>query len=186
MRPLNRTLLLAIFLLTLGVVLVPTGAAAQEDQPLEVSVLYGFGGSFDEDQSGLGNSGYQIGLSLGVARRTKVGFRFAEIDYAAGDFISLISQPTFSYVTVGGEYTFSERYYESGIFLGLGAYKLEGFLGELPFDDTTIGLAVGVTGEFEVTRRLGFVLEASGHFADFGPARYFVTFHGGLAYHFHF
>jgi hypothetical protein len=184
MRPLNRTLFLAVSLLILGVVLVPTGAAAQEDQPLEASLLFGFGGSFDEDQSGLSNSGYQIGLSLGVARRTKVGVRLGEIDYSPGDFISSISQPTFSYVTVGGEYTFSERYYESGIYLGLGAYKLEGFLGGLPFDDSTIGLALGVTGEFEVTRRLGLVLEAAGHFADFGPARYFLTFHGGLAYHF--
>ncbi len=180
----QRTLLLASFLLTLGAVLVPAGAVAQEDQPLEASLLFGLGGSFDEDQSGLGNSGYQLGLSLGVARRTKVGVRFGEIDYAAGDFISSISQPTFSYVTVGGEYTFSERYYESGIYLGLGAYRLEGFQGGQPFDDTTLGLVLGVTGEFEVTRRLGFVVEAAGHVADFGPARYFLTFHGGLAYHF--
>ncbi len=184
MRPLNRTLLLAICLLTLGVLLAPAGAAAQEDQPLELSVLYGVGGSYDEDQSGLGNSGYQIGLSLGVARRTKVGVRFGEIDYAAGDFIASVSRPTFSYITVGGEYTFSELYYESGIYIALGAYKLEGFQGGLPFDETTIGGALGVTGEFEITRRIGLVLEAAGHFADFGPARYFVTFHGGLAYHF--
>lgn len=184
MRPLNRTLLLATCLLTLGAVLAPCPATAQEDQPLEATVMFGFGGSFDEDQSGLGNSGFQIGLSLGVASRTKVGVRFGEIDYAAGDFISVISRPTFSYVTVAGEYTFSEKYYESGIYVGLGGYKLEGFLGGLPFDDTTIGLALGVTGEFELTRRLGFVAEASGHIADFGPARYFLMFHGGLGYHF--
>ena len=29
-----------------------------------------------------------------------------------------------------------------------------------------------------------FVVEAAGHLADFGPARYFITFHGGLGYHF--
>ena len=133
----NRTLLLAICLLTLGAVLAPERAAAQEDHPLEASVLFGLGGSFDQDQSGLGNSSYQLGLSLGVARRTKVGVRVGEIDYAAGDFIASISSPTFSYVTIGGEYTFSERYYESGIYLGLGAYTLEGFLGGQPFDDST-------------------------------------------------
>lgn len=180
----KRTLLTAICLLTCGALLVPAGAAAQEDQPLEASVLLSFGGSFDEDQSGLGNSGYQVGLSLGVGRRTKVGVRLGEIEYDPGDFISTISRPTFSYVTVGGEYTFSERYYESGIYLALGAYKLEGFQGGLPFDDTTVGLTLGVTGEFEITRRLGLVIEGAGHFADFGPARYFITFHGGLAYHF--
>lgn len=180
----NRKLLLAICLLTLVVVALPSPAAAQEDQPLEASVLFGFGGSFDQDQSGLGNSSYQLGLSLGVARRTKVGVRFGEIGYNSGDFLGSVSSPTFSFITVGGEYTFSERYYESGIYFALGAYKLEGFLGTQPFDDTTVGAAVGVTGEFEITRRLGLVIEASGHLADFGVARYFVMMHGGLAYHF--
>ncbi len=184
MRPLNRTLLLATCLLTLAAVLVPAGADAQEDQPLEASVLFGVGGSFDQDQSGLGNSSFQIGLSLGVAERTKVGVRFGEIGYSKGDSISVVSNPTLNYITVGGEYTFSERYYESGIYLGLGGYKLEGTLGGQPFDDTTLGVALGVTGEFEITRRLGFVAEAAGHLADFGAARYFITFHGGLAYHF--
>ena len=179
----KRTLLLAICLLTLGA-LLPADAAAQEDQPLEASVLFGFGGSQDQDQAGLGNSGFQVGLSLGVARRTKVGFRIGEIDYDVGDFVGSVRAPTFSYITVGGEYTFSERYYESGIYMGLGAYKLEGFQGGQAFDDSTVGLALGVTGEFEITRRLGFVAEAAGHLADFGVARYFVTFHGGLAYHF--
>ncbi len=180
----NRTLLLAICLLSLGALLAPGGAVAQEDQPLEATLLFGFGGSFDEDQSGLGNSGYQLGLSLGVARRTKVGVRFGEIGYDGGDAIGVIAQPTFSYVTIGGEYTFSERYYESGVYMALGAYRLEGLLGGQPYDQATVGVAVGVTGEFEITRRFGFVVEAAGHFADFGPARYFITFHGGLAYHF--
>ena len=162
----------------------PAAAEAQEDQPLEATLLFGLGGSFDEDQSGLGNSGYQLGLSLGIARRTKVGVRLGEIDYDAGDFIASIAGPTFSYVTVGGEYTFGERYYESGVYIALGAYKLEGLQGGQPFDDTTVGVALGVTGEFEITRRLGLVLEGAGHFADFGAARYFITFHGGLGYHF--
>ena len=180
----SRKLLPAVCLLTLVAALLPAEAAAQEDQPLEASVLFGFGGSFDQDQSGLSNSGYQLGLSLGVARRTKVGVRFGEIGYGGGELISTIASPTFSYVTVGGEYTFSERYYESGIYLALGAYRLEGLVGGQPFDDSTVGLALGVTGEFEITRRFGMVLEAAGHVADFGPARYFITFHGGLAYHF--
>ncbi len=180
----TRKLPLALCLLTLAVVLAPAGAFAQEDQPLEASLLFGVGGSFDQDQAGLGNSGYQVGLSLGVAKRTKVGVRVGEIGYSEGDFISSVSNPNFSYLTIGGEYTFSERYYESGIYFGLGAYRLEGTLAGESFDDTTIGVTLGVTGEFEITRRIGFVAEAAGHLADFGPARYFITFHGGLAYHF--
>lgn len=177
-------LLLAGCLLALGVLLAPAGATAQEDHPLEASLLFGLGGSYDEDQSGLGNSGYQLGLSLGVARRTKVGVRVGEIGYDTGDFVGSVANPDFSYITIGGEYTFSERYYESGIYFALGAYELDGLQGGLPFEDTTIGVAVGITGEFEITRRLGFVIEGAGHFADFGVARYFITFHGGLAYHF--
>ena len=181
----NRTPLLAICLLTLAALMAPGTAAAQEDQPLEATALFGSGGSFDQDESGLGNSGYQIGLSLGVARRTKVGVRLGEIDYGAGGLIGAVSRPAFSYVTIGGEYTFSERYYESGIYVALGAYSLEGNLADgQRFDDSTLGLALGVTGEFEITRRFGFVVEGAGHLADFGVARYFLTIHGGLAYHF--
>lgn len=180
----KKTLLLAICLAALGALLAPGGVVAQEDQPLEASVLIGFGGSFDENRSGYGNSGYQLGLSLGVARRTKVGLRIGEIEYDPGDSISTVSRPTFSYVTVGGEYTFSEGYYESGIYLGLGAYKLEGLQDGQAFEDTTAGLVLGVTGEFEITRRLGLVIEGSGHLADHGVARYFIILHGGLAYHF--
>ena len=180
----NRTLTLAICLLSLAAVLAPAAARAQEDQPLEATVLFGMGGSYDEDQAGLTNSGYQVGLSLGIARRTKVGVRIGEIGYDTGDLIATVSSPTFSYVSVGGEYTFAERYYESGVYIALGAYKLEGFQGGQPFDDSTLGVALGVTGEFEITRRLGLVIEGATHLADFGPARYFVTFYGGLGYHF--
>lgn len=176
--------LLAIPLVTAAVLLVPGVAAAQEDQPLEASVLLSFGGSVDQNQSGIGNGGFQVGLSLGVAPRTKVGLRYGEIEYDPGERVSTVLDPVFTYVTVGGEYTFSERYYESGIYLGLGAYRLEGLQGGVPLDESTLGLTLGVTGEFELTRRLGLVLEMGGHVADFGPARYFVTFSGGLAYHF--
>ncbi len=180
----KRTLLLAICLPSLAALLAPADAAAQQDYPLEGTVLFSVGGSIDEDQSGLGNDGYQIGLSLGVGRRTKVGIRAGEIGYDVGDRVGPVSNPEFSYVAVGGEYTFSERYYESGIYLALGAYKLEGILDGQAFDDTTVGITLGVTGEFEITRRIGLVLEVAGHVANFEAARYFATAHGGLAYHF--
>jgi hypothetical protein len=181
---LRGKLLPVVCLLIAGVLVVPAGARAQEDQPLEASLLVSAGGSIDEDSAGLGNSGFQLGLSLRVDRRTKVGARYGEIGYGAGDRVGTVFNPTFSYLTIGGEYSFSEGYYESGIYLALGAYRLEGTELGQSVSDSTVGLALGVTGEFEITRRLGFVLEASGHFADFAAARYFITFHGGLAYHF--
>ncbi len=178
------TPLFAIAVVTLCALVLAGPAAAQEDQPLEASALVAFGGSIDESQSGLGNSGYQLGLSLGVGRRTKVGVRYGEIDFGSGGQIASVFRPTFQYITVGGEYTFSEGYYESGIYLALGSYQLDGVQGGQAFSESTLGVALGATGEFEITRRLGLVLEVAGHFADFGPARYFATFHGGVAYHF--
>ena len=180
----QRTLLLAACLVTATALLAPAGAAAQEDQPLEASVLLSFGGSLEEDSAGLGNTGFQLGLQLGTGRRTRIGLRYGEIGFDSGDRIGAVFNPTFTYVTVGGEYTFSEGFYESGIYLALGGYRLEGSRLGGSFSESTVGLTLGVTGEFEVTRRMGFVLEASFHLADFGPTRYLANFSGGVAYHF--
>ncbi len=180
-----RQPLLPVVCLLAAVTLAPATGEAQLDYPLEVGAAVALGGSIDESDSGLGNTGYQASISLGIARRTNVGLRVGEIGYGTGERIGQLLRPTFSYVTVAGEYTFSERYYESGIYLGLGTYRLEGFqpIGGTT-SDTSVGLVLGITGEFEVTKRLGFVVEVAGHLADFPVARYFATFTGGLGYHF--
>ena len=71
-----------------------------------------------------------------------------------------------TYATVGGEYLFNEGYYTSGVYLGLGWYGLDG--GELAESDSegSIGLALGLTGDFAITKRFSILVELSGHYTE--------------------
>ena len=72
---------------------------------------------------------------------------------------------TFSlrFVVAGGEYRFLESFYESGLFIGLGAYELEGTnLVGASDSESGAGLVLGATGEFEINRRVGFLIELLG------------------------
>ena len=51
-------------------------------------------------------------------------------------------------------------------------------------DDTSLGLTVGVSGDFEVTRWLSVVAELSGHWADLESNQFFGLGHAGLAVRF--
>ena len=62
--------------------------------------------------------------------------------------------------SIAGEYRFRQPSYDFGIYLGLGGYELAGddfFEGEV--DDRGLGLALGFTGDFDLTRRLSVVVE---------------------------
>lgn len=75
------------------------------------------------------------------------------------------------------EYEFDEPFGSSGLFAGLGYYRLSA-----PNEDsqTTFGFVGGVNADFPITRRYGFVLEGSYHWtqAEFRPK--FMTVSGGL------
>jgi hypothetical protein len=75
------------------------------------------------------------------------------------------------------EYRFSEPYGQTGIFAGAGLYQLaaDGFDTE-----STYGFNAGITADFPITRRYGFVLETAYHWtrAEFRPR--YLTLGGGL------
>jgi hypothetical protein len=75
------------------------------------------------------------------------------------------------------EYKFREPFGSSGLFAGLGFYRLSA-----PDEDsqTTWGAHVGVNADFPITRRYGFKLEAAYHWtaAEFEPR--YMTVGGGL------
>jgi len=75
------------------------------------------------------------------------------------------------------EYEFDEPFGSSGLFAGLGFYRLAA-----SGEDTqqTWGVTAGVNADFPITRRYGFLLEAAYHWtrADFQPR--FMTVGGGL------
>lgn len=162
-------------------------AAAQELYTFTVGALVGVGGSLDADPGdSLTNSSLQLNLSVVTEPRTHVGLRLARLDLDQSDGFGSLLNAEMTYLTVGGEYRYDEGYYESGIYLGLGGYKLEGtsILDLQGTDETALGGVIGVTGEFRMTRRLGILLELSAHYVDFEEAQFFAVFHGGVAIHF--
>lgn len=161
--------------------LAPSSARAQGDKNLLITVLGGIGGSVDENDAGYGNTGFQLGLASEVAHDVLLGLRLGTLSYDETDRIGLLTDPSVEYVNVAGEYRFSESYYESGVFLGLGAYRLEGLLGGAQEEDTVLGLTLGATGTFDVSRRVSLAAEVAGHILDSEVAEIFLTVFAGLA-----
>ena len=178
--------LLGRLFLVLVLLALPGAAGAQDLYNFTVGALGGLGGSVDaEPGDSLTNTGFQLNLTMVTEPRTHVGFRLGKLALDEDEFFGSLSDAELSYATIGGEYRYRETYYESGIFIGLGGYRLEG----TSFDgrdesDTAVGLTVGATGEFPINRWLGVLVELSGHYADFDEAQFFVMGHAGFAVHF--
>lgn len=173
------------FLVAFGVTLFALPAqVAAEDSVYSFNLWGGLGGPVDQDNAGLSNSSYQLGFSVQPEDQLLVGLRVGQIDMG-GESIGDLFDPTIDYATVVGEYRFTESFYESGLFIGLGLYRLDGvqLVGGSATDES-VGLVLGISGEFVLTDRVGFLLEASGHFVRFDSVDTLVMGHAGFAIHF--
>lgn len=178
---------LPTLLIVLGLGLTPVAAGGQELYTFTIGALGGFGGSLDADPGDdLDNTALQLNLALVIEPKTHFGLRLGRLDLDVDDSFEGLTGADLTYLTAAGEYRFEHGYYESGIYAGLGAYRLEG---RRLFDggdeeDTSFGVVLGITGEFDLTRRLGLLVEISGHWADLEPAQLYLLGHLGLAFHF--
>lgn len=163
---------------TLG--LAPATATAQPTRSFTVALMGGLGGAADgEPDTGLDNFGYQALFSLETDFRTHFVVRVGSLDLGAG---GAAFDTQLRYVTLAGEYRFAAGYYESGLYVGLGAYdRTDAPL--LP-GDSGLGLALGATGDFRLAERFSLLVELSGHYADLDDAHFFLMGHAGVAYHF--
>lgn len=158
------------------------GASTTRLYTYSVSLLGGLGGSIDESESGYDNSAIQLGFSVVTERSVKVSARVGRL--GSIERMANLFETDVEYVTVSGEYTFGEVGYQSGMFVGLGAYRLEGsrlFTGE-PVSRTTVGLTGGLTGDFDLTERLSILAELSFHGLTQGDAQFFATGLVGLSF----
>jgi len=183
-RTAPRTLVLVIALALAGA--AAPRAAATGLYIYTASALVGFGGSADADPGdGFGNSGYQLGFSYATEPRTRIAFRAGQMGLGDGGDFGSLTDADLTYATVAGEYLFAEPYYDSWVFLGLGYYKLDGtsrFGGD--GSESAVGGNIGIAGEFRLTRTLDFLVEVSGHYADFDKTQIFGMAHAGVAFHF--
>jgi len=183
-----RRLRAAVFVAaTLAALLAaPEDASAQQLYSFTVSAAAGFGGSLDADPGDeitLGS--YQFGASIVTEPRTFVGVRIGRIGFDDDEPLEGLFDADLTYLTLAGEYKFDQTFYEGGMYVGFGGYRLEGIDGAgSSQDDTSFGLAVGVTGEFPITRRFGVVVEFAGHYTDLEQTQVFATGLAGLAFRF--
>jgi hypothetical protein len=162
--------------------------AMGQDYTWTLSLMGGLGGALRG--GGGSGAGYQAGFGLQFEPQANVWVKVGQMDFDTGSDIGDLADGTASYVTVGGEYQFAESYYDSGIFIGLGAYDLEsrrrlapGILGPVE-SETSMGLVLGATGEFKITPSFVFLVEFSGHVLDSGDLRVLGTAHAGFGLHF--
>ena len=95
------------------------------------------------------------------------------------------AEANLDYVNIAGEYRFAQPTYDYGTYLGLGYYKLNGDLlagGDASASD--LGIVIGITGDFDITRHLSVIGEVSGHYVFFDDVSIFAMANLGLAVHF--
>lgn len=152
--------------------------------------LLGVGGSFDETDAGYGNFSGQLSFTNTVADKTLVGIRVGGLNWDSNDELGPLTGPSLLYASVAGEYketsgSFSGSFIESGVYIGLGYYLLDGDRTDGGTEsDEGFGISVGVTGDLPVNERrtLALRIELSGHYADLDAAQLFGTAMIGLAY----
>lgn len=180
----QRIAVLAVLLALGG--LLPAAAGAQELYNYTVTAMAGVGGGPDSDtDDSLSHGTYQLGFSLVTEPRTHLGLRLGRLSFDQDEPQGGLLDAELSYLTLAGEYRFRESFYDSGIYLGVGGYQLDGtdLLGN-DDDETAIGLALGLTSEFEINRRFGVQLELSGHYTDLDALDLLILGHVGVAVHF--
>ncbi len=178
--------LLGRLLLICGLLLLPGAAGAQELYNFTVGVFGGLGGSIDADRGdGLTNTGYQLNLGLVTESRTHLVLRVGQLALDEDEFFGSLSDAEMSYATIGGEYRAPESFFDSGIYIALGGYRLDGTtVAGRDESETSWGLAIGATGELPINRWLGVQAEISGHYIDFDEAQLFAMGHAGVVFHF--
>lgn len=176
-------------LVVAGALTLPAGAAAQDLYSWSVGVLGGLGGSEDVSPGSrsFAHPSWQLEGQAITDPSVSLGLRVGQL--SLGGNTTLFGSrfgADLSYVTLAGQYTFQESYYDSGVYLGLGAYRLSGtdaFTGASS-STTAAGGVIGITGEFKASRRFGVIVELSAHYIDISGSHIFGMAHGGLAFHF--
>jgi hypothetical protein len=162
-------------------------ADAVEPYLMSVGVLGGVGGPLDADDPdpGLSQRSLELQLGLFTEPRTLLQLRLGRLDFGADDSLGGLLDPQLDYATVAGEYRFYRSWYDSGMFIGLGGYRLRGNRpGAGEEDETSVGVTAGVTGEFELVGHLSLLGEITGHWANLDRAQLFTTAQAGLAFKF--
>lgn len=183
-----------IFLGVLAVVLSVSmaGAARAQVGSFAISGLVGAGGALDESGSGFGNLNWQLGFSNSIEDKTYFGIRLGGLDWGSAAEVDEFTGPSLLYLTLSGEYretsgSFSGSFIDSGVFLGLGFYRIDGTLADgESASESGPGVGVGLSGDIPLNKKrtLALRIEFSGHYALLDAAQLFALAQIGMSYRF--
>lgn len=158
--------------------MIPAAGSAQD---FTIGLMGGIGGATDaEPDTGFDNTGFQLLFAMETDLSTRFSARLGQLDLDSSD--NDFFQADLSYLTLSGEYMQAADYYESGLFVGLGYYQIDGNL--FTPDDDSLGLNVGASGDFRITDRFSVLAEFSIHYADLEIAQFFAMAHIGVGFRF--
>lgn len=181
-----RILMLSSAVLLACVAAPLTAAEQQESYTFTLGLLGGVGGALDaEPDPGLGQSSWMLAAGMVSAPRTLVVVRAGRLAIEGDPAFERFSQADLEYVNIAGEYRFAQPTYDFGSYIGLGYYRMNGdLLAGGDSSESDLGIVLGLTGDFDITRYLSFVAEISGHYVFLGDANIFAMANAGLAVHF--
>lgn len=161
-------------------------ARAQDNYTFTLAGFGGIGGPYNVSPSpGLTNRSLMLEASMITQERTLVVLRAARMKFDGDNGLREFREADLDFVTIAGEYRQRQSYYDFGVYLGLGDYRLKGTLPSgSRRDDTALGIALGLTGDFDVSRHFSLVAELSGHYTWLDALDIFAVAHAGVAFHF--
>jgi len=174
-RRASRRIFVPLVVALVGSLLTPP-AGAQETRLFTLSFIAGVGSAADSAHADANNLSLQAAFTAEVDAERLIGVRIGRIGFDSSDVVNDHAGPSLTYATVAGGYRLHEAIYDSGVYLGLGLYRLSG--------ESRPGVVLGYTGEFEINRRWSVLLELSGHYANFRHDQTFAQAMGGLEWHF--
>ncbi len=100
----------------------------------------------------------------------EVAVRIGRISFDKNDLFSSISDPTVTFATVVGGYSFPIDTYESTVFLGGGVYSVKG-----DRKKDTGGITLGFGSLFPITQRIDIEFELALHYLFLNPQELLAT-----------
>jgi len=166
---LTRSIRWYVLVLALAALAWSTPARAQTDYTFRLALLGGVGGPVDsDDDKDFDHQAFQLEAGMVINQGTLAVLRYGTLDLDGDDPYEGLENAELQYVNIAGEYRFDQTYYDFGIYLGLGSYKIDG--DPIPGADegqTAVGIAFGVNGDFDITRHFFVTAGASAHYVFF-------------------
>jgi len=164
---------------------VADSAAAQESYTFTAGIAGGLGGAFDlDDSQAFDHSAAQLSLGMYTADRTLTSLRAGRLSFGTDVVVDNLTDAELDYLTIGGEYRFRQAAYDFGFFLGLGGYRIDGQGLAGAEDHSALGATLGLTGDFDLTRRLSILAELDFHYVFFDETNFYGAALVGVAVHF--